>query len=260
MIIVQWNGRLGNQLFEYAIGRILAEELGYELISDPLPGFIGTYEAVPGRRIVNPLYVFQGNILDLNFIRNNKGSLGYGINGWFQRYEYYRDHKDRIKKWFRIDPVFSPRIDPEDVVVHVRRTQDQLDFRVPYEINGQSIMMSPDLLSFEWYDSILSSMPFKRMYICTDVRTDPFLTHFKKFDPIITDYNTLQDYTFMTRFNRIVTSMSTYSWWAGWLSEASEVYLPRPDYGAWSKPEMNFNIDEGLRFRFKEAIRAGTFI
>lgn len=39
MIEVRYRNRLGNNLFQYALGRILAEEKGYALKAAPIAGF-----------------------------------------------------------------------------------------------------------------------------------------------------------------------------------------------------------------------------
>ena len=51
MIDVKYNGGLGNNLFQYCFGRILAERLGYALAAPPIPGFAGTYDTSMARPI-----------------------------------------------------------------------------------------------------------------------------------------------------------------------------------------------------------------
>ena len=51
MIKVQYGGRLGNNMFQYCFGRILAEKLGYELIASPIMGFDETNQKVNGKRV-----------------------------------------------------------------------------------------------------------------------------------------------------------------------------------------------------------------
>ena len=48
MIEVRYQGRLGNHLFQYCFGRILAEKMGYKLKADPIPGFPATSVPVEG--------------------------------------------------------------------------------------------------------------------------------------------------------------------------------------------------------------------
>ena len=42
MIEVRYKGRLGNNLFQYCLGRILSEALGFALQANAIPGFPGT--------------------------------------------------------------------------------------------------------------------------------------------------------------------------------------------------------------------------
>ena len=48
MVEVKYIGRLGNNLFQYCLGRIIAEGLGYKLKVDPIPGFPNTNKPVEG--------------------------------------------------------------------------------------------------------------------------------------------------------------------------------------------------------------------
>jgi len=49
MVEVVYLGNLGNNLFQYCFGRILAEKFGYQLKSDPIAGFPHTKEIVQGK-------------------------------------------------------------------------------------------------------------------------------------------------------------------------------------------------------------------
>lgn len=76
MVQVRWHGRLGNQLFQYAIGRIIAEMLGYQLNSPPLSGFPATKDRVSGTVVPNYRHL-NGQSLDLEEIRKLKGNRGF---------------------------------------------------------------------------------------------------------------------------------------------------------------------------------------
>lgn len=258
MVHVRWNGRLGNQLFEYAIGRIIAEELGYELLSDPLPGFPHTGNKIYGN-VVHPIHMLEGQSLDMNFIYSNKDKLGFMINGWFQRYEYYEPFKDRIKLWFKTDLTLPP-VKDNDVIIHIRRTQHGEDYKIPYDINGCTYMMSPDLLSFEWYDGILKTLDFNQLYICTDMPFDPFLYLFKKYKPIIKSNSTIEDFCLIKQFRRIVMSQSTFSWWAAFLSDATDIYMPRTTQGCWAEKSGSDVYVNESRYHIINAERIGTYI
>jgi hypothetical protein len=48
MIEVRYKGQLGNNMFQYCLGRILAEELGFALQAGPISGFSNTEEKIGG--------------------------------------------------------------------------------------------------------------------------------------------------------------------------------------------------------------------
>lgn len=257
MIRVYWNGRLGNQLFEYALGRILAEELGYCLVSEPIPGFVRTYDNIYGKFIQNYI-VLEGQKLDLESIRANKDKTGYIVNGWFQRYEYYKPHKEKIKQWFVTD-INYPK-NKNDLIIHIRRTQPgPIDHKIPHVVNGVTHMIGPDLLSVEWYKKVIDQISFNQLYICTDIPNDPFFDHFKEYRPIILSRNTLEDFSLIKSFNKIIMSQSTFSWWAAFLSDAEEIYMPRPNYGIWAHPDVSLMIDDESRVKIINA-EQGTLI
>ena len=105
MINVKYVGRLGNNMFQYSLGRILAESMGLRLNSPPIPEFSRTFELVNPERIepYEPI-VFNDHVLRINDepvsvedIVNLKDKAVY-LDGWFQRYEYYKPYKQKIRE------------------------------------------------------------------------------------------------------------------------------------------------------------------
>ena len=64
MINVKYVGRLGNNMFQYSLGRILAESMGMRLNSAPIPEFSKTFEPVNPHQIehYDPI-VFNDHVL-----------------------------------------------------------------------------------------------------------------------------------------------------------------------------------------------------
>lgn len=60
---------------------------------------------------------------------------------------------------------------------------------------------------------------------------------------------------------RIIVSISTISWWAAWLSNALEIYLPRPNYGTWKARNdgVDLYVHDEPRWRIVDVKREGTF-
>src|SRR5262245_6418473 len=136
--------RLGNNLFQYAIGRIIAEHHGLELECQRLQAEQeATLEAhtryfpeaplrIPGRRVDTPVerFVIQdntwsGQTINLQSILANRASRQIRLAGYFQRYEYFAPYRDRIRRWFRCAPTRMPfEVRANDVIVHIRRAFD----------------------------------------------------------------------------------------------------------------------------------------
>jgi hypothetical protein len=282
MITVFWQGRLGNQLFEYALGRILAENLGYCLRCSPLEGFIVTQDDVPGSFIGSQV-TLTGQHIDLSFVNNNKGKLGFILNGWFQRYEYYQPFKEKVRGWFNRDRKRgSVELNPRDILIHIRRPQEGwIDTKVDYlfkdgllriendEVKcrpgmvpeGQVIKANQDLLPFEYYAEILDSQFFDRLFIVTDCPSDPFLSYFDRYHPQIISGEILDDFNIVRSASRIVMSMSTFSWWSAFLSDAECIYMPVPDYAAWGpKSPVDLKVTDESRYQLIPVKRnGGTF-
>jgi hypothetical protein len=121
MVDVRYRERLGNNLFQYCMGRILAEGLGFALQAEPIAGFPNTQQCVEGARYEMPEQVLSGHCIDLRGILADRSPRRIVLNGWFQRSEYYRLHRERIREWLAFDASVMPDSSPQ-VLVHVRRT------------------------------------------------------------------------------------------------------------------------------------------
>ena len=264
--------RLGNNLFQYALGRIIAEHHGLALICRQIPyaygpiyrsgtsanaGPVATLDSltdyfpnaplyVRGRVVAAPVerYVmkrgsdWKGQTLDLAAILGDPTPRQIRLFGYFQRYEYFAPHRDRVRQWFRPRPVQTPwRIDPADIVVNVRR--------------GADFAMENWTLSLSYYENILDSLRDRgRVYLCGVGIDESVRQRLRKFDPIYYDATPIEHFTFIMRFSRIVLSNSTFAWWAAFLSDAVEVYAPRSvdgmAYGftGWEKEEVDLHTHE----------------
>src|ERR1035438_1108189 len=104
MVEVIYDGGLGNYLFQYCFGRILAEKLGYKLVASPIPGIRGTYDVVDGHNYgTETILTLRGQKPDLSFLNNAESKNHLLLTGYFQRYEYYEQHGQRIRNWLAIE-------------------------------------------------------------------------------------------------------------------------------------------------------------
>jgi hypothetical protein len=238
MIDVHYKGRMGNNMFQYCLGRILAEKFGFALSATPIPGFPRTFVKVDGERCEAPEKTLTGQRIDLDSILNGVPQK-YVLDGWFQCYEYYRPYRDQIREWLEFDPAIqAPLVAPNEVVVNVRRTDYIL-------LNWA--------LPFSFYERALTQlMPDGgKIWIVTDDRRDPFFKKFARWKPKFFSGTPHEQLLFMAKAKRLIMSQSTFSWWPTFLGNPEEVICPKSSFGAWSKfggEASDVNLIESDRF------------
>lgn len=221
MIDVRYKARLGNNLFQYCFGRILAEALGFELHASPIDGLPNTSEAVAGSRHDEPEVVLTGQRVDLDAIVRDRRPRKIVLDGWFQRYEYYRPHRDRIRRWLKFgSEVTVPKTKP-GTVLHIRRTDYvQLGWALPFSFYEQALQQVPSVGD---------------LWVVTDDPRDPFFRRFDRWRPKFATGTPLDDLCLMAAARSIVMSQSTFSWWPTILGDPDVVVCPDPTFGAWSR-------------------------
>jgi hypothetical protein len=221
MIEVKYKSRLGNNLFQYCLGRILAEKKCFFLKADPIDGFENTKEIINGKDYT------KNGFIELNDWNSNLGKILQNppnkkiiLNGWFQKYCFYKDYKKEIKNWLKIDFDNLPKVKDNDVVVYIRRGDYiELGYALP----------------IEFYENCLLKLNYSKIYVCTDFPNDWFVKKFvKKYDATVFHNSALEDFCFIKSFNNIVMSASTFCWWAAYLSDAKKIFFPIPEKGFWS--------------------------
>lgn len=247
MIRVVYDGNLGNNLFQYCFGRILAERLNYKLIAKPIAGFPRTFDQVEGLVYDSgDPKILRGQKPDLRFLAEGDPKCPLILTGYFQRYEYYQPYAEKIKCWLSIDRnIEDVAIQQDDVLVGIRRGKDYIPR------HG---------LPLSYYEGALEQMKYNRVFICTDSPRDPFVRYIaRKFSGSVRAPGALDNLTFIKRFRKIIISNSTFLWWGAFLSDAEEIVYPRPANGFWSPVEpLSKNIDLEVsesRYRYRECER-----
>jgi Glycosyl transferase family 11 len=245
MVEVKYMGLFGNRLYEYCLGRIIAETLGYKLKAEPIPGFTSSGQTVDGLDYSDgAVEELAGMKIDLAAVLNNRTPRKILLRGYFQRYEYFQPYKDLIrKKWLVPDLPPPPPHSDREIVLHVRRGD--------YILQGWAT-------PFEFFQNVIELAGCDRVYIVTDAPKDPFFRRFKKYHPVIVSKSQLEDFAFLRSFKKMVISESTFSWWAAFLSDAETVYMPRTENGIWSGKmeqlggmDMRVDLEVADETRFK---------
>jgi hypothetical protein len=233
-------GRLGNNLFQYAFGRIVAEGAGTSLYVTRRGPPVRTAVETGSGAIVT-LESEQHLFADVRLVEwpesaeapewalsvSTPPSDGHTIDrdavcelarshkpvqlaGYFQREEYYADRRDFLQRCFRLTGNrHLPAPGARDVLVNIRRGTD-------YEELGW-------VLPSSYYNTALGAMTdIGRVWVCGVGLDTSVRATLARFRPLYCETSAIEQFGFMQRFRRVVLSNSTFAWWAVWLSEVAE--------------------------------------
>lgn len=259
MIITEfYDGQgLGNQLWCYAVIRAIAKEKGYKFGISGINKFkgkefleidfgenvIGGYGPEGGPPIALPngiknyykeKEIFHPN-LNINITKIDPGILkiedSTKIDGTLQSVSYLNNHRDEIKKWFKIKEEKNIKnYSSDDIcIVHIR---------------GGDYHHTTAILKPDYYKNSVLHMKQKnknmKFYIITDdVRYAKYI--FPEFEIIgsamtgVVDSNKAShhqggpiwmDWTILNNCKNVILSSSSFSWWPVWLNTQAKVIAP----------------------------------
>jgi Glycosyl transferase family 11. len=221
-------GRLGNQLFQYAAARYVANRNNLFLETDwPHNDFL---KVLPwqnnGRRIRSPIVVL--NDMDgranpqKNMLNGDFKNCCVELNGYYQDVSYFNNARESIRGWF--EPCILGQ-NTKDWVLHYRVTD--------YWHKEVDSVIHPD-----WFIGILKSNGYfdnrngDIVFLVTDDADDlcvkelkakigPYCLISKNNDPKI-------DFNFIRSFDRIICSNSSFAWWAAFLGRPKACFTFKP--------------------------------
>lgn len=247
IIALYLRGRLGNRMFQLALGHILAKSLERTLYVDKATNLLSktTYPQIPCDLDLNQCEIFQGQIIDLEQLKKaqrlNKAIV---LGGWFQRYSYYAQHKETISNMYR-ETLFRDIAGGGDldIVFHLRTT----DYRKP---RVRAAYINP--LPLDYLMTVYYLKPWETVYIITDDINDELVLEFQSLtNGHIISNSQIDDFNFIRNSKNIVLSTSTFSWWAAWLSEATTIFFLR--MGIWNpllRPDVDLKVTEN-RYNYR---------
>lgn len=211
-VTVDYVGNLGNKLFEYAAGRILAEDLGMSFgeIFDG-EGIVEVSPFKGGESNSGPVTVLTD--YDFPFRDDLPRDRQYRLSGYFQKAEWYLKNRKRIESFYSVKPVEKNK---KDLLVSLRLGD--------YKEHGWVIHPN-------WYRKIIGGQEFDRLHIVTDERDSFYLSMFKRWNPIIHCDGKHKDFETTMSFDRVILSNSTFSWWAAFFSKPSKLWTFKPWIG-----------------------------
>ena len=187
----------------------------------PFQDFLTRPERVEGSAFLAPEQILTEQKIDLSGICDDPTPRRIILDGWFQRYEYYRPWRERIRTWLTFDPALHVPELKRDVVLSVRRT----DF-----------VSCGWALPFSYYQEAIETLKPEggSVWIVTDDKHDPFFWRFAKWKPKYFSGTPQEDLLFLAKSPRLVISQSTFSWWPTFLGNVETIVCPIPAFGIWS--------------------------
>ena len=235
-------GQLGNQMFQFAAIKGIAQNRGYDMC-------IPKHNQKHHDGIGNILTIELDNVFDIECQRSTIGSDilteqrfdfdetlfnncpdNVSLYGFFQTEKYFKHIEDTIrrdfifKKSIRDDckEIVEEVFDQDPIALHIRRG----DFLINSGNHHN--------LSLDWYEKALKKFdPDREVIIFSD---DIFWASVQElFKPdrfIISDGNSsYHDLFMMTQCSDFIIANSTFSWWGAWLANTGRVVAPSKWFG-----------------------------
>lgn len=220
MVEIKYGGRLGNRAFQYAFSRLLSEELDQPLFThwDDMGFWHENRQWVP--KFPPEVLVHSMHIRDdyakrpsISRIAAECKNRRVVCDGYFQDHHYYDDHREAIQNFWNLPKV---EVNETDIVMHVR-LGDYWDQKVDSVINPN------------WYDECLLRLKFNRdrqkLYVVCEDPKDPWfkLWNWRQYRPTFVSGSVGSDFNFIRQFKTVVSSNSSFCWWACFLGHSERV-------------------------------------
>jgi hypothetical protein len=238
MVYFKSHHGFGIQLFNYVFARGVAEHFGFKLQHHSHDG----YSAISsGKQFVLPKYfeldfnakgkALEGEpicyttrqVLNMGDIDGTKPIL---LEGWYERYDQIKDYKQAIStQWLRFKEPDTYEFAPSELAIHVR-LGDKTE-------QGQTLTLA-------YYADAIRAIEHSHIHWFTDSPDSDFMrTLRRKYGGTIVSSSFIEDFKMMMGFKKLVTSASTYSFWAAWLGNADQIVAPKRGQicyrGSWVK-------------------------
>lgn len=227
--------RLGNRLFIYAYARIIADTLGLYLPKTNLTLFKGNdadkinMDEVFGKKYELPIFNIDDNIAFshsnisnvIELIKKYHLMSKIVVNGYLPNYRYFQGYEDKIKN------IYSSFIEPlsynkKEVAIHLRKSHEDKRFYLPPT----------------YYINILNKIKPEMVYIfADDINRHSWVIQKLTYPHKVMNLSPIQSIKEMSKFSTLILSQGTFSFFAGYLSNATEIYLPITTTGPNSREE-----------------------
>lgn len=244
-VYINYKGRSGNKLFQYIAARVFAEKNNLNLITE-----------FPDRDILSPNEhkYFAQDIVENKTIFINKNSfyndelvfsghnIRYVFDDYFHNGDFFSNNYDLIKSFFSIP---KQEKNKKDIVLHLRL----FDYLHGTDLYDPTSWDLSEIIHPDYYTNILDMENYEKVYIVVDtIKCEwekKYLTYFDKYNPTIITKEPKEDFNFLMRFDKIINSNSTFSYWASYFSDANKIYTFK-NSGFYGKNKIHIDHTKNL--------------
>ena len=232
-------GRMGNRMFQHALGSIISAHKRVPLYSPGLPNFSIPNTESPVVIPRDPIYTrnYGHNKIDYNELINTERDII--IDSFVQRAEYYKEHKEFLCNIFNIKKDIT--LNQGKLILHIRET-DYVQLGIFH--------------GYDYYRQLIYDTGFKDVTIVTDnsncetvrkliqdgcvLNTAGYVDKFEH----TSDQRAMIDFNTLLYSENIAISQSTFSWWSCFLGEHKKIFFPLPSAkGMWRLEPDQDDID-----------------
>lgn len=232
------NGRIGNQMFQYAALVGIAKQCGYDF---RIPNDTDLSKCFDMLHCGDRYDLINGDEVELHdshefcedLFRNCPNHTT--LHGYFQTEKYFKNAEKLVRLDFRfkkeiqeeVELYFKKYLDQNPVSIIVRNFNDYFDYP-GCEKNHRNIPL-------EYYKKAVEMMGKDRIYIICSNDIDLCKEYFKGENFIFSDIKTKNEKAYFdlclaSKCKDFIISNSTFAWWAAWLG-GGRVIVPTPWYG-----------------------------
>jgi hypothetical protein len=229
MIKIAYRGRLGNNLIQYAAAYVLAQKTGLKLDAPHTRKYTNTGIYKTSSDTNNTIDIDFGSVFEVNslsgesfndfieltdnnyfeHLKNPTANKGYRLNGYFQHGRLLVDYREEILNLYKLpESDFTPN--KNDAFVACRL--------------GDCLITSRTYCTMDYINHQLQASrdSYDKVYITSDTIGHPSLVDLiKKYDLTIYQNEPLNTILFACRFNNLMLSAGSFSYWMAYLSEAT---------------------------------------
>jgi len=214
MIKIIYNGRLGNNLVQYAAGAILAEKTGLYLKTKAKR----TFSKILNTQTINgACHVEAIELTDETYYAhyyNPEPNTGYILKGFFQDSRLLCDYRKQILDLYKL-PEPKKSISSDDVFIACRLGDLLTNVRYPRTYCSMKYIEDQLITSRDSCDNV---------YVTSDtIDHPPLVKLIKKYNLTVHQDSPINTILLAAQFNNLILSAGSFSYWMAYLSSAENI-------------------------------------